>query len=104
MVVAEEHPTPGLSAVFRTEDAALLVRAGWMAEGGDINEIGIRRMHPYTRDRLRIRESHMRPRFARVGSFVDAIALHNVAAQARLTHSDVDNIRVRFRNRDCAHR
>jgi hypothetical protein len=46
----------------------------------------------------------VRPRLAGVGRLVDAVARHDVAADARLAHADVDEVRVRLRDGDRADR
>ena len=44
----------------------------------------------------------MLPRFTRVDGFVNSVALHDAAAQLGLAHADVDDVGVRFRDRDRA--
>jgi len=67
-----------------------------VTERRDVNDVGIRGMHANASDGLSIHESHVFPGLAGVDSFVDAIALHDVAAQFGLTHADVDDIGIRF--------
>ena len=51
-----------------------------------------------------LREADVRPRLAGVGGFVDAVARHDVAADARLAHADVDDVGVRVGHGDGADR
>ena len=95
LVVAEEHLLPGRSAVARAIDAARLAGAA-----------SDRRARPRRRDRdsagaTRRREivsvsarPDVPPGLAGVDRPVDAVALHDVAAQLRLAHPDVDRRRV----------
>ena len=50
------------------------------------------------------READVRPGLAGVGRLVDAVARHDVAADARLAHADVDDVGVRFGDGDGADR
>ena len=49
-------------------------------------------------------EADVRPGLAGVGRLVDAVARHDVAADARLAHADVDDVGVRFGDGDRADR
>jgi hypothetical protein len=49
-------------------------------------------------------QSHVPPGLAAVGGLVDAVALHDVAAQFGLAHPDVDDVRVRLAHLHRAHR
>ena len=75
-----------------------------MPEGGDVNDIRICRMNSHPRDDLGLGETHVRPGLPGIDGFVNPIALHDVAAQARFAHADVNDVRVRFGHRDGAHR
>ena len=75
-----------------------------MAERRHVDDVGIGRVDANLRDRLRVGEADVRPRLAGVDRFVDAVALHDVAADARLPHSNEDDVRVCFGNGDGADR
>ena len=57
-----------------------------------------------SRSRRTSREADVRPRLAGVGGLVDAVARHDVAADARLAHADEDDVGVRLGDRDRADR
>ena len=99
-LAAEEHLLPGCAAVFRAVDAAFLVRPVRVAERRDIDEIGIARMDADFGDVPRLREAEMRPRLARVGGLVDAIAMRDIATNRDFAHTDIDDVRVALRHRD----
>src|SRR5579871_5309848 len=75
-----------------------------MAERGDINDVGILRMHANRADVQSVFETHILPGLARVGGFINAVAVRRVAADVRLAHADVNDIWIGFRNSDGAHR
>ncbi len=102
MIIAVENLLPGFSAIVRTKDASLRIRAVGMTERGDEDNIGVLRIDADTGDGLRIGQSRFVPCFSRVCGFVHAVALHDVSAQLGFTHSDIHNVRVRFRDSHCA--
>ncbi len=61
-------------------------------------------MHPDTRDLTGVLEPHPLPRRSTIGRAVHAVAVRDVAPDRGFTHSDVDHIRIRRRDRDRAHR
>ena len=99
LVVAVQHLPPRLPAVRRLEHAALGVAPRRVPEGRDVGDVGVLRIDADLRDRLRLGEAEVRPRLAAVGGAVDAVALHDVAADAGLAHPDVDHVGVRLRHR-----
>ena len=52
-------------------------------------------MHADRRDGLGVFETHMTPRPAAVGGFINPVALQNVGAQLALAHADIDDVRIR---------
>jgi len=103
-IVLVENLLPGLSAVARTEHAALRIRRVGMPERGDINHVGVRWIDANSRNRLGIAEPDMLPRLPGVHRFVHTIALHDVAAQFGFAHAQVDHVGVRFGDGHRAHR
>ncbi len=101
-IVAKEDFGPGLAAVFRAEDAAFLVGAVGVAERGDVDDVGIRRMNANAGDGLRVAEPDVLPGLAGVDGFVDAVALHDIAAELGLAHADVDHVGIGGGDRDGA--
>ena len=104
LAVAEEHALPALAAVDALEHAALIARAVVVAEGGHVDDVGVGRVDADLRDGFDVLEAHVRPGLAGVGRLVDAVARHDVAANARLAHADEHHIGVRFRHRQRTHR
>ena len=102
MVVAVEDFLPGGATVFGAEHAALGIAPVGMAQGGDIDDIGVGGMNADARNGLRVGEAGVFPGAAGVGGLVDAIALHDVAAQFGFAHPDVDRIGIGLGDRDGA--
>ena len=100
LVVYEKNLLPSLAPVLGTENAALFVRSVRVADRGDINQIRVLGIDQDLADLTRIAQADVLPSFARIGRFVDTIAVRNVRAQARFTHSNVNYVRVGFGNRD----
>src|SRR5947207_1292850 len=80
------------STVRRAVNAAIDRRLRGIAEDGGVNDIGIRRMDAQPADGARLGEAEMLPGFTGVGGFIDAVALHDVAAELTFTHADVDDV------------
>src|SRR4051794_12691691 len=53
---------------------------------------------------MAVRQPGFLPRFAGVGGPINAVSLHDVAAEFRLPHADIHDVGIRFRNRDSPHR
>src|ERR1051325_5081723 len=94
LVVTIENLLPGLAAVFRAEDAALSVRAEGVPERRDVDDIRVARVNAHAPYLPRVFEAHALPGLARVGRFVDAVAVRDIAANRRLAHADIDDVRV----------
>ena len=102
--VAEQHLLPALAAVDRLEDAALVVVPAVASEVGDEDDVGVGGMDPDLRDRVGVLEADVGPGLAGVDRLVDAVAGHDVAADAGFAHADVDDVRIRFGHGDRADR
>ena len=100
----EQHLLPALAAVLRPEHAALRVRAVRMPDGRDVHDVRIRRVNADAPDLAAVGQADVRPGLAGVGRLVDPVARRQVAAQARLAHADVDDVRIRLRDGDRADR
>src|SRR5205807_6734310 len=87
---------PGLAAVGRLVQAALLVRAPDVAEGGDIDDVGVGGVDDDAADVLRVPQAHVLPGLAAVGRFVDAVAPGDAVAGVGLAGADPDHVGVRF--------
>ena len=102
--VLEQHLLPVPAAVARAEHAAFGIRAVWMAERGDVDDVGVVRIHEDLADLLRVAQADMRPAPAAVGGFVYAVALGDVRAHVGFAAAGVDDLRVGRRDRDRADR
>ena len=103
-IVLIEDLLPRLSSIARTEHTALRIRRVRMTQRRYIHDVGIRRIDANARNRLCVAQPDVFPRLARVGRFVHAVALHDVAAQLRLAHAQIDKVGIRFRHCDRADR
>ena len=74
-LVAIEHALPRLAAVARAEHAALGVRSMRVPERRDVDGVGILGMDAELADVARALEPEVRPRLARIGRAVHAVAV-----------------------------
>src|ERR1700722_3258614 len=88
-IVDEEHVFPGRAAVVAAKNAALLARAVEMAEGCDVDEVGVLRMDADARDRARIFKTDVFPSLASVGGLPHAVAMRDVAANRLFAAADI---------------
>ena len=98
LVVAEQHASPRLAAVGALVDAPLIVRSAHVAKGGNPDDVRVGGMHADFRDVLFFAEPDVCPGLACVGGLVDAIARHDVAANARFAHPYVHDVGIGFRH------
>ena len=70
----------------------------------DQQVIGVARIDRDLRDLLAVAQAEMRPGFARVGRFVDAVADREIGAMQSFAAPDVNDVRIRNRNRQRADR
>src|SRR5262245_28618528 len=66
--------------------------------------VGIFRIDSQLRDLLTIAQSQMRPRLASISRFVNSVADRKIWPMQSFTAPDVNNIRIRSRNRDRTYR
>jgi hypothetical protein len=92
-----------LAAVGRAIDAAIFVRREGIAEGGDVNDVGIGGVDANGRDLAGVAQTGEGPSLARVRGFVDAAADRDVRADLRRSGAGVDDVGIRERDFDCAH-
>ncbi len=93
---------PCFTTVGGAENAALFVRSPEMAHGRDVDDVGILGVHANRADLERVIQTKVLPGFARVVRFINAVAMRGIAADIGLTHADVDNVGVGFRDADGA--
>jgi hypothetical protein len=74
-----------------------------MAQGGDINDLGILRMHADGPDYLAVLESDIAPGLAAVHRLVDAVAVRGIAAHAGFAHAHVNHVGIGIGHGDGAH-
>ena len=75
-----------------------------MTQDRDKYAVRIARVDDDRADLLPIAQSHVFPCFAAVGRFVDAVACRKVRSLQPLATADVNDVRVRRRNRESADR
>ena len=71
---------------------------------GGLGDVAVGRVHANATDRLRLTQPAVLPRRGAIGRLVDAITLHDVAAQLHFTHADVNDIGIRLAHADRADR
>src|SRR5437762_12997152 len=94
-LVEVENFLPGLTAITGAEDAAFGVRAVGMAESGDQGDVGIRGMDDDLADVASVFQTNVVPGFVALLRTIDAIAVGEVAVNARFAALDVETIRLR---------
>ncbi len=102
--ISEEHAAPRRAAVTRSIDAAGVARLRGIAERCRVDHIRVCWMHTQPGNGQRIGQPGMTPRTTGVDGLIDAVALHHVASQLRLAHTDVDHIGIRRRHGNRADR
>src|SRR6185369_10627561 len=104
VLVFVENFLPRLAAIRRSKHAALFVRAVRMSQSSDVDEIRIARIDEDRADLLCGAQSEMSPRLAAVGRFVHTVAGGEIRPLQSFTTADVDRVRVRWRDCECADR
>ena len=99
-----EHLLPAGAAVTRAEDAALFVGAEDMAQGGNVDQVGVLRVYADAPDLSAVAQADVAPAGAGVGRAVDADTRRYVAARAGRAGAGVDHIGVGGRHRQGADR
>src|SRR5438132_4662334 len=94
VLVAVEHALTGLASVARSADAALGGRSARLPAGRAVRGVRILRVDADLTDVARLLEPEMRPGLAGVGRPVDDITVRDVAADAALAHSNIDDVRI----------
>ena len=89
-VIEIKDLVPSLAAIAGAKNAAFGVWAVSMAEGGNVNDIGICGVNDECADVASVAEADVGPGLARIGGFVDSVAIRNVAANACFTRSSVE--------------
>ena len=104
LAVAEQHLLPALAAVGRLEHAALVAVLAVRPKSATKTMSGLVGWMRIFEIASESREADVRPGLAGVGRLVDAVAGHDVAADARFAHADVDDVGIRFGDGDRADR
>ena len=85
---------PGIAAVLRSIDAAGGAGAEGVAQSGNVEEIGVGRVHADAGDVAGVAKTEVGPGLAAVDGAVDAVAVADVAADLGLAHAGVDHVGV----------
>src|SRR5437588_6096141 len=91
----EEDLLPGLAAIARAIDSALLIRSMSMAQCRDVHEIRVRRMDTHLADLTRVFQSQVHPGLACIGCLIDAVAVGDVSTEGGLTHAGIAHVGTR---------
>ena len=102
-IALEQDLRPVLASVLRAEDAPLVVGAEGVAQRRDVDQVRVCGMNAYAGDVAGVLQAHAGPGLAPIGGPVNTVTVGYVAPDARLAHTGVDDVMVRWRNRDCAH-
>src|SRR5438128_2407675 len=97
--IDKQNSSPGLPAVGRSIDPALLLRSVAVSLSCDENDVRIFWIDRKSSDSSTLLQSHARPRAAGVGGLIDSIADRDMTAYERLARSCPDDVRIR--RRDC---
>ena len=98
--VAIENFRPVLAAIVGAIDTARLVRAEDVAEGSDIDDVGVGRVDQHAADMLGVLQADIAPGQAGIGALIDAVAIGHVEPDGGLAHAGIDHVGVRARHRD----
>src|SRR3954464_7960699 len=96
---------PGLSAVARVVDAAVLLWRSQSAERTDVDAVGVGGIYQDATDAAALRQPHVGPSLTAVGRLVHTIASHvDVTDPPGLAGSGPDRFRLRRSHGHCANR
>ena len=104
IVVDEENVCPRSAAVRCFIDAAIFRRTPEVSFGSNVHDIRIDRTDHDASDVHRLVQSHVLPRVAAVGRFVNAVAPRRALAIVRFAAADPDDRWIRWRDGDVADR
>ncbi len=101
-VVDEQHLVPRLAAVLRPKHAAFGVGSEHVAEGPDVDDVGIDRIDHDARDVAGRREPHVAPRLAAIETLPHAVTIRHVAADRCFATAGPDDVGVALEDVDRA--
>ena len=101
---AFENQVPGLAAIGRLVETAIGRIAPERARHRRINRVAVFWTNDDLCDAFRVGQTGMRPGFAAIGRFVDAVADRDAVARPRFTRADPDVLRILRVERDRADR
>src|SRR6267378_5173707 len=99
-----QHFLPAPPAVRRPENSSLFVRSGTMAHRRNQDDIRIVRIDQDSSDMSRVLQSEVLPVFPAVKGFVNSISIAAVGKNRIHTRSNVDDVRIRRRQRQRTNR
>ena len=97
-----EYFLPSLATIRSAEDATLRIGAERMAQRGHIHDVWIPGVDNQFSNGARIPQANVFPRLATIERFVNPISVGDVATDACLSRTDVDDVRLRRRHRQAA--
>ena len=95
---------PRFAAVHCAKNAPLFVRRKRITQRGHVSHIGIGRVNFDVPDSIGHFEAHVFPGFARVGRFIDPVAIRNISPDFGLSHAHIQRVGVRRSHRYRPHR
>src|SRR6202171_1874642 len=102
VLVFIKHFLPSLATIHGAEDAALCIGPEWMTQRGHVHDVWISGMDNQFFDGARIPQADVLPRLATVESLINPVAMRNVATDASLSRTDIDDVRLRGRHSQAA--
>ncbi len=91
---------PGLAAIGRAKNSALVVRSKGVAERGDENDVRILRMNDERADMAAVFQADIAPVPAAIDGLINAVAVGDIAAQRRLARAGIDRVVIARRDRE----
>src|SRR5271154_5291108 len=92
--VLVENFLPGFAAIGGAKNTALGIRAERMAQSRHKNNVSIPGIDNYLADGSRVVQADVLPCLPAVEGFINSVAMRDVAADAGLAGTDIDDIRV----------
>ena len=100
-IITEEDFLPDRTAIGGSEYTTVCTRPERVAERRNVRSLRISRVHSNTPNRMRILQPEMVPGLSTVVGTVYPITLEHVSAELHFTHPNIDDVRIRLRDRHC---
>src|SRR5579859_4374171 len=104
VLIMEQHFLPVSASIFRTKDAALLVRSISVTQCGHEDAVCVMRIHQDPSDLARIAQSNLLPGFSRLRGLVHPISNGNGRTHVRFPGTYINDVGVRWRRSNRSNR